>query len=239
MQTHRRYSLVFLFLTCGIGCFACFPACRGLPRGIDEEKQMTSDVNMIFISDSLGRIFVQEAYPATNILEIGDVSESVSPSKTVGVLWGQNGETKRYVLSIFDPAATGHIFQISQPNASVRGFSPMWFSTLLGDVLVVHCSTDTHFDCLYALLPECREGTISCNLLYMTPFILHDDINHFYIQQDTVQLSASGVLSFTVFCSSQSNKSSLTTQVSIPLFWHPIPREYGQKTVLGHQGTGH
>lgn len=230
MQTHRRYSFVFLFLTCGIGCFSCFLGCYGLPHEIDKEKQMTSDVNMIFYSDSLGRIFVQEAYPATNILEIGDVfSESVSPSKTLGVLWGQNGETKRYVLSIFDPAATGHVFRISQPNASVRGFTPMWFSTLLGDVLVVHCSTDTHFDCLYALLPECREGTISCNLLYMTPFILNDDINHFYIQQDTIQLSASGVLSFTVFCSSQSNKSSLTTQVSIPLFWTPG----------GRQGTGH
>lgn len=222
MQTHRKYSLVFLFLTCGIGCFACFLGCHGLPHGIDEEKQMASGVNMILLSDSLGRIFVQEACPTTNIPEIGDVfSESVSPAKTVGVLWGANGETERYVLSIFDPAATGHIFRISQPNASVRGITPMWFSTSIGDVLVVHCSTDTHFDCLYALLPECREGAISCNLLYMTPPILNADINHFYIQQDTIQLSASGVLSFTVFCSSLSNKSSLTTQVSIPLFWEP------------------
>lgn len=233
MQKYRMYSL--LFLTCGIGCFVRFPGCHGLTHEMNEEKQMISDVNLVFTSDSLGRIFVQEAYSSTNYFEGGTAFfESISPTKTAGFRLERpaNGETERYVFSIFDPTATSHVFRISQPHASVRGISPMWFSASIGDIIVVHCSTDTHFDSLYVLLPECRGGVITCNLLYMTPPILDTDVNHFYIQRDSIQLSSSGVLTFTVFCSSQSHKSSRTTQVSIPLFWHPFPKGAGQEAIL-------
>ena len=103
-------------------------------------------------------------------------------------------------------------------NKDIRGIEPYWFRTFAGDMLVFYVQNDTHASSLFAVRPAVYGGRVSAQLLYFSaPSFVENYYDHRYVDENSIKVSFDGILTYTMWCSSQDGKSERTYNVSVPL----------------------
>ena len=103
-------------------------------------------------------------------------------------------------------------------NKDIRGIVPYWFKTFAGDLLVFYVQNDTHASSLFAVRPTVYGGRVSAQLLYFSaPSFVENYYDHRYVDENSIKVSFDGILTYTMWCSSQDGKSERTYNVSVPL----------------------
>lgn len=100
----------------------------------------------------------------------------------------------------------------------IRGIVPHWFKTFAGDVLVFYVQNDTHATSLFAVRPDVVGNSVTVQLLYFSaPSFVEDFYDHRYVDEKSISVSYDGILTYTMWCSSQDGQRDRTYNVSVPL----------------------
>lgn len=100
----------------------------------------------------------------------------------------------------------------------VRGIVPRWFKTFAGDVLVFYVQNDTHATSLFVVRPNVVGNSVTAQLLYFSaPSFAEDYYDHRYVDEKSISVAYDGILTYTMWCSSQDGLRDRTYNVSVPL----------------------
>ena len=89
--------------------------------------------------------------------------------------------------------------------------------------VVVECpspdvSAALNVDIIFAVRPNVAGNSVMAQLLYFSaPSFLEDYYDHRYVDEKSIGVTHDGILSYTMWCSSQDGKRDRTYNVSVPL----------------------
>ena len=121
------------------------------------------------------------------------------------------------IMALADDGAVKGVLRLVD-GKDIRGIVPHWFKTFAGDVLVFYVQNDTHATSLFAVRPNVAGNSVMAQLLYFSaPSFLEDYYDHRYVDEKSIVVTHDGILSYTMWCSSQDGKRNRTYNVSVPL----------------------
>ena len=121
------------------------------------------------------------------------------------------------IMALADDGAIKGVLRLVD-GKDIRGIVPHWFKTFAGDVLVFYVQNDTHATSLFAVRPNVAGNSVMAQLLYFSaPSFLEDYYDHRYVDEKSIGVTHDGILSYTMWCSSQDGKRDRTYNVSVPL----------------------
>ena len=121
------------------------------------------------------------------------------------------------IMALADDGAVKGVLRLVD-GKDIRGIVPHWFKTFAGDVLVFYVQNDTHATSLFAVRPNVSGNSVMVQLLYFSaPSFAEDYYDHRYVNEKSIGVTHDGILTYTMWCSSQDGKRDRTYNVSVPL----------------------